>query len=80
MNQLLLNDFGFRKGYYIHNMKQNRKKVSTAEQRLQTEINDYPLKEFRCSISSKIWENKLIHHEKCFYYYCKGAWDFNRKL
>lgn len=74
----MLNEFEFRGDYYIFNSKENRKKISTREQKLQMEINDFPLKEYICPISSKVWENRPVHKEKCIYKYCKGGWDFRK--
>ena len=76
MNQMLLNEFGFKQDYYIFDMKKNRKRISTREQKLQMEVLDFPLKEYICPISKRIWENIRVHQGKCKYQYCKGEWDF----
>ncbi len=46
---------------------------------LQLEIKDFPLAKYKCPVSKEIFENKMIHKERCIYTYCKTGWEWESK-
>ena len=38
------------------------------------EIPDFPMDEFKCPISKKVYEDRNFHRKLCIYKYCKKNW------
>lgn len=48
---------------------------------MQSELNDYPLKEFKCPIGNETYKDINEHYKKCIYKTCKdNKWKWSEGL